>query len=170
MKYFITIGEREVEVVIDGEQVTVDGRASVAHQTRIAGTALYQVSVDGRSMMVDLERKGRGRWDVSTWGERREATILDERARHIQGLVRQAEPASRGSVIKAPMPGLVLRVPVEAGSQVSQGQGVLVLEAMKMENEIKAPAAGVVESIQVTPGQAVEKGEVLLHLGPLPGA
>ena len=168
MKYFVTIGEREVEVIIDGEQVTVDGRTFVAHQTRIPGTALHPLRVDGRSILVDLERKGRGRWDIATWGERREATVMDERARHIQGLVRQAEPASKGSVIKAPMPGLVLRIPVEPGNQVSQGQGVLVLEAMKMENEIKAPAAGIVESIQVTPGQAVEKGEVLIRLGALP--
>lgn len=167
MKYFVTIGEREVEVVIDGEMVTVEGRTFAAHQTRIAGTPLHQVSLDGRSILVELERTGRGRWEVSAWGERHEATVLDERARHIQGLVRQAEPASKGSVIRAPMPGLVLRVPVEPGAQVSPGQGVLVLEAMKMENEIKAPTAGVVESIQVKPGQAVEKGEVLLRLGAL---
>ena len=56
------------------------------------------------------------------------------------------------------------------GDAVSPGQGILVLEAMKMENEIKAVASGVVASIPVQAGQAVEKGQVLLHLGPVGGA
>jgi len=68
------------------------------------------------------------------------------------------------------MPGLVLRVPVAVGEAVAAGQGVLVLEAMKMENEIKAQAPGVVTAIAVQPGQAVEKGQVLLHMGPAAGA
>jgi pyruvate carboxylase subunit B len=68
------------------------------------------------------------------------------------------------------MPGLVLRIPVSVGDAVGPGQGVLVLEAMKMENEIKAPAAGVVAAIAVRVGQAVEKGQVLLQMGPAPGA
>jgi len=68
------------------------------------------------------------------------------------------------------MPGLVLRIPVSVGDAVAAGQGVLVLEAMKMENEIKAAAPGVVVGILVQPGQAVEKGQVLLQMGPVPGA
>ena len=68
--------------------------------------------------------------------------MLDERAKQIEGLVRRAEPANQGGVVKAPMPGLVLRIPVSVGQAVAAGQGVLVLEAMKMENEIKAAGAG----------------------------
>ena len=170
MKYFVTLGEREVEVVIDGERVTVDGRTVVVHQTGLPGTPLHQVMIDGRPLLVPLERLGPGRWSVTAWGERREALVLDERARHIQSLVRQAEPQSHGGVIRAPMPGLVLRIPVSVGDPVALGQGVLVLEAMKMENEIKAAVSGVVLGIPVQPGQAVRKGQVLLHLRPVAGA
>jgi biotin carboxyl carrier protein len=170
MKYFVTLGEREVEVLIDGEQVTVEGRTVVVHRTTIAGTPLHQVMIDGRPLLLPLERLGPGRWSVTAWGERRDATVMDERARQIEGLVRQAEPASQGGVIKAPMPGLVLRIPVAVGDAVAAGQGVLVLEAMKMENEIKAQAPGVVAGIPVREGQAVEKGQVLLQMGPAPGA
>ncbi|HEY0673364.1 MAG TPA: acetyl-CoA carboxylase biotin carboxyl carrier protein subunit, partial [Longimicrobiales bacterium] len=63
----------------------------------------------------------------------------------------------------APMPGLVLRVDVEAGQQVNAGQGVVIIEAMKMENELRADAAGVVARILVQPGTAVEKGTVLVE-------
>lgn len=170
MKYFVTLGDREVEVVIDGERVTVGGRTVVVHRSTIVGTPLHQVTIDGRPLLVPLERVGPGRWSVTAWGEKRDASVLDERAKQIEGLVRRSEPASQGGVVKAPMPGLVLRIPVSLGQAVAAGQGVLVLEAMKMENEIKAPAPGVVASIPVQPGQAVEKGQVLLHMGPVAGA
>ena len=67
---------------------------------------------------------------------------------------------------KAPMPGMVLRVGVEPGATVSAGQGVLVLEAMKMENEIRAGAGGIVTSVLVEAGMAVEKGTPLVAIGP----
>ena len=169
MKYFVTLGEHEIEVEIDGERVTVAGRTVVVHRTSIAGTPLHQVMIDGRPLLLPLERLGPGRWSVTAWGERRDAAVLDERAKQIEGLVRRAEPANQGGVIKAPMPGLVLRIPVAVGQSVAAGQGVLVLEAMKMENEIKAPAPGVVVGIPVQAGQAVEKGQVLLQMGPVAG-
>lgn len=169
MNYYVTLGDREVQVVIDGARVTVDGRDVVVDHTTIPGTPLHQVMINGRPLLLPLERISAGCWSVTTWGERREAAVLDERARHIQGLVRQAEPPSQGGAIRAPMPGLVLRIPLAIGDVVSAGQGVLVLEAMKMENEIKAVLPGVITAIPVQPGQAVEKGQVLLQLGPVPG-
>jgi len=71
-----------------------------------------------------------------------------------------------GHSLKAPMPGLVLRVLVSEGEQVSAGQGLVVLEAMKMENELKAGAAGVVRSVRAVAGATVEKGQLLLEVGP----
>ena len=68
------------------------------------------------------------------------------------------------------MPGLVVKVQVEVGQEVTAGQPVLVLEAMKMENELKAAGPGVVDQILVKPGQAVEKGAVLVTFRPLPTA
>jgi biotin carboxyl carrier protein len=64
--------------------------------------------------------------------------------------------------IKAPMPGLVLRIPINEGDSVSKGEGLLVLEAMKMENIIKSPGDVVVSKILVKPGQAVEKNQLLV--------
>ena len=61
------------------------------------------------------------------------------------------------------MPGLVVRVLAEAGQVVTAGQGMLVLEAMKMENELKASGSATVKAVHVTPGQAVEKGQVLVE-------
>jgi len=68
------------------------------------------------------------------------------------------------SAIKAPMPGLVLQIMVQAGDNIVKGDALLILEAMKMENVLKAPADGVVKAIKVKAGEAVEKNQVLIAL------
>jgi biotin carboxyl carrier protein len=80
---------------------------------------------------------------------------------------RREDEAGGGGVIKALMPGRIVRILVNAGDVVSKGQGVMILEAMKMENEIHAAADGTVDEIFVTAGQTVEAGADLLHVAPL---
>jgi biotin carboxyl carrier protein len=74
------------------------------------------------------------------------------------------EPAVVGGTVVAPMPGTVLQVAVKIGDKVSKGQTLLVLEAMKMENEIMAPAAGVVRELNITQGVSVNAGDILVIL------
>ena len=84
-------------------------------------------------------------------------------------LARQAHGAAAAGAhqVSAYMPGRVVAVLVEEGQAVEAGQGLVVLEAMKMENEIQAEAAGVVTKILVAPGQAVEGGDPLFEIGPV---
>lgn len=67
------------------------------------------------------------------------------------------------SEIKAPMPGLILSLKVEEGQEVEEGQSLLILEAMKMENNFSSPIAGIIKSIAVKEGQAVDKGQILIE-------
>jgi pyruvate carboxylase subunit B len=89
--------------------------------------------------------------------------VLDERTRHIRSLTGEGAKATGASQLRAPMPGLVLRIQVQQGQAVVAGQPIVALEAMKMENELRATAAGVVQTIAVEPGQAVERGAVLVE-------
>lgn len=66
--------------------------------------------------------------------------------------------------VKAPMPGLVLKIPVGAGQEIAKGDILLILEAMKMENAIKSPGAGTIKHIKVGEGDAVDKGQILIEL------
>ncbi len=163
MRYFVTIDGREIAVEVDGDRVTIGGRTVHASLRPRPGTPLRQLTVDERASDVVLQSLGRGRWIASVSGEQVELEVLDERTRHIRSLTAGPERRSGGGVIRAPMPGLVARVLIGAGEQVAAGTGVLVLEAMKMENELRAPAAGVVRAVRVGPGQAVEKGQTLVE-------
>jgi len=115
-----------------------------------------------------VEAQDGGLWRLVDRGAVREVVVEDERARHIRLLAGTGKAAEANLVVKAPMPGLVLRILVAVGDQVGAGMPLLALEAMKMENELKAADPGVVLAILTEPGKAVEKGQPLLQLGPLP--
>jgi biotin carboxyl carrier protein len=169
VKYFVTLEGREFQVDVDGERVTVKPpgpgrvRQYSATLTAIAGTPLRQLVLDGGPSDLVLDPGGPGVWAIAARGERWEVEVVDERTRHIRGLTGGAG-AQRGTPpLKAPMPGLVLRILAEPGQAISAGAGVVVLEAMKMENELRAAAGSVVKTVRVKPGEAVEKGQVLVE-------
>jgi pyruvate carboxylase subunit B len=162
VKYFVTVDGREVVVDVDGDRIRVEGREVTAHLGAVPGTPLRHLLVGDRSVTLAIEG-GKGRWQVAYQGDRREIEILDERTRHIRSLTGQAGQAKGVGALKAPMPGLVVRIPVAEGQRVSAGASLLVLEAMKMENELRAAGEAVVKTIRVRAGQAVEKGEVLIE-------
>jgi biotin carboxyl carrier protein len=166
MKYLVLIDRQRIEVEIDGERVTIDGRSHETSLGSIPGTPLRQLLLDGEPSTLSMTSLGRGRWALTQAGERVELEVLDERAHHIRSLTGGNGPRKVTDVLKAPMPGLVVRVQVQPGDRVTPGAGLVVLEAMKMENELTAQAAGVVKTVSVVAGEAVEKGQVLLEFDP----
>jgi biotin carboxyl carrier protein len=163
MKYFVTINGRELQVTVDGDRVSVNGQELTAHLTAIEGTPLRHLVIGTRSFTLPFQSEGGGRWTMGFQGESWPAEVVDERTRHIRSLTGSGEEKKGGGQLKAPMPGLVIRVDVVAGQAVAAGASVVVLEAMKMQNELRAPiGGGVVAAVRVQPGQAVEKGQILV--------
>jgi biotin carboxyl carrier protein len=163
VRYVVLLDGQAIEVEVDGERVTIAGETHHATLGAIPGTPLRQLLLDGRPSTLSVQPIGRGRWALTPAGERWEVEVLDERTRHIRSLTVGSDQPRSADVLKAPMPGLVVRVQAEPGDKVSAGTGLVVLEAMKMENELKAAAPGVVKAVRVAPGEAVEKGQVLVE-------
>lgn len=170
MKYVVTIAGQQVEVEVVPEGVRVGGTVRRAELRRVPGTPLANLLLDDSSWIVTLSPGKPGEWALQRRGERFEVDVVDERTRHIRSLVGEGKAQGGPAVLKAPMPGLVVRVLVEPGQSVVAGQGLVVLEAMKMENELKAAGPGTVDQILATPGQAVEKGAQLITFAALPPA
>jgi biotin carboxyl carrier protein len=164
MKYHVTVDDRTYEVEVVGATVRVDGHTTEVQLTAVPRTPMRRLVVDGVAHTVAILPEEAG-WEIEHVGTRWMVSVVDERTRQLQELTGDGGASRVGGVIKAPMPGLVLVVEVEEGQHVEEGQGVVVLEAMKMENEIKAVAGGVVTAIHVGPGQPVEKGAPLITIG-----
>jgi len=164
MRYFVTIAGREVEVDLTGATPVVDGTPVEAQLSTLPGTRTRHLLAGGRSYQFAVQAGDRkGRWILATGAERFTADAVDERTRAIREMTGTVDDVADKTIV-APMPGLVLKIEVAVGDAVRAGQGVVVVEAMKMENELKAPADGVVASIAVQPGQTVDKGATLITL------
>ena len=163
MKYIVSIDGREIEVEVDGDQVTVHGSTRTASLRAIPGTPTRQLMMEDQPTALTLRSTGRGQWSFQIGGDRWDVEVVDERTRHIRSLTAGAERRRGPVTLRAPMPGLVVRILVEPGQEVSAGAGLVVLEAMKMENELKAPVAATVAAVRAQPGDAVEKGQVLVE-------
>jgi pyruvate carboxylase subunit B len=165
MKYFVRLNGEEHQVVLDGEGVHVDGEDVAARVDNVEGTPVRMVTI-GEEVHRVVVRPGASRGLYTLWldGHRFDVEALDERARAIRELSGSTAGPSGPAPLKAPMPGLIVRVNVQAGDAVQAGQGLVVMEAMKMENELRATAAGKVKAVVVSPGTAVEKGALLIEL------
>ena len=120
----------------------------------------------GASRAVRGDEPAPGDWVVGLGGRQVRARVSDGRRRRRAA----ASQAGGDHAVAAPMPGRVVRVLVEPGDRVAAGQGLAVVEAMKMENEVVAPAAGVVSDVRAAPGDSIEAGGVLVTLTAEEGA
>jgi len=159
-------------------EAEIDGRTAVIEVTGDGGH--YHVAIDGEVTAVDARQAGEGIWSLLIAGASFVADVgesdgvstvevdgesyrirVEEESRYIIR-TRGGKAGAGGQVLKAPMPGKVVVVEVEVGQVVAPGDGLVVLEAMKMENEFRATVAGTVKEIRVEPGQAVNPGDTLL--------
>ncbi len=165
MKYIVELAGTRHEVDLTDGIATLDGASSSAQLREVQGSPVSIVAVDGVQHQLVARREGpKGHYVLWIDGWRFEVDALNERAQAIRDLSAAAAGASGPAPVVAPMPGLIVRLHVQVGDTVTAGQPMVVMEAMKMENELRAPAAGVVKAVLAQPGKAVEKGTVLVEL------
>ena len=150
------LGENTYEVTIDGQTVHVDAARS--------GNTIYSIIEDGKQFEVVIDESGAHGFDVLVGGQLLHLQAFDERSRLLASSAKAA--VSGPQRVEAEMPGKVVKISAPVGTTVQEGQGVVILEAMKMENEIKSPIDGVVSEIGVAEGQTVESGALLFVVQP----
>lgn len=167
MRYYVEIDGRTVEVVLGPDGVQVDGRRVEVDLRPNAQSHIWHLLLDGKSHTLSARRREeRGGWQIEMDGRRHDVLALDERRRAIRSLAGSALSSHGPVEVKAPMPGLVITVEVDRDARVERGQGLVVIEAMKMENEVKASVDGRVTDVRIAAGQAVDKGQTLLVIDP----
>jgi pyruvate carboxylase subunit B len=162
IKYTVQVGDRVYEVRPGASHtVEINGESHQVDFQSIDGSSLYSLLLDNRSWELLVDRDG-DEYRISIAGELYVVKVQDERTRKIESALRKTAAPSGEYTLKAPMPGLVRHIPVELGEEVQAGQGLVILEAMKMENELRAPQAGTIKQVHVKPGDAVDQGQPLV--------
>jgi pyruvate carboxylase subunit B len=168
--YVVEVEGRRFEVDVDAGGVRVDGRA-----VRVEGLDGDRVGrgslvVDGRPLPFRAERGTEpGAWEIEIGGRTWSVSALTRGRRTLRDRARAvAGPAAATFRLTAPMPGLIVAIEVEPGTPVQKGQGLVIMEAMKMENELRSEVDGVVEAVHVRPRQIVERGAPLVVVAPAP--
>ncbi len=163
MKYITTISGKEFAIeVIDESHIYINGKILEVDFESVNGQPVYSLIIDGKShegyVYPDEES-----WQVLLKGRLYQAAVEDEREKRLR--------TAGGSVsesgefhLKAPMPGMVVSIPVAEGDVVKKGQVLLVLESMKMQNELKSPQDGTIHRLRVKPGDKVEQKQPLLSV------
>ena len=170
--YTIDTGENSPhrEIRIDEKRFDIDWRqiAALAAGPQISSDigGRYSLLVAGKSYEVLAHRINKPdvtgyRYEVLVAGQRFEIAVEDEREKALSGSIHSVHE-SREAMVRAPMPGLVLGLPMDPGANVERGQTVVILEAMKMENDLASPITGKVKEIRVSKGQTVNQGDVLV--------
>ena len=161
----VRVGLRELEegiyeVTLGDDVIHVDAARS--------SRTVYSIIEDGKQFEAMVDEKGSHGFDVTVAGRLFHLEALDERTKLLSGAA--AAVATGPQNVEAEMPGKVVGVSCAVGAEVAAGDGVLIIEAMKMENEIKSPIDGVVTEIAVAEGDTVEAGTPLFTVEPPPKA
>ena len=184
MRYIATIGDQQHSVVLQenghSEDITLDERELTLDWRLIGqpysssggGSAHFSLLINGRSYeawgrILDPHEAGFENGmavEVVVRGQTWIVHVRDERSQALASIAGGAHAAG-DAVIRAPMPGMVSNILVQEGDEVSRGQTIVVLEAMKMENDLTTPRAGIVKTIRTAKGQTVNQGETLAVIG-----
>jgi len=164
MKYITTVGEKEYEIEILGDgRVRVDGVEYTVDFEPVSGQPVFTMLVDGKSYEATIHPEDND-WIVLLHGQRYSAQVEDEREKRLKAAAGAGEGGSGKYILRAPMPGLVVKVPVREGDEIQQDDVLVILESMKMQNELKAPRDGIVERVLVNEGDSIEQKTELIHV------
>ena len=149
----------KLHIEIDGKAYAIDEEARDSASAEEVMPGVFSILLGTRSFTVNVAAKGEGFEVVGKDGRPHTVAVMDARDRRAQN---DSGSAKGPAVIRAQMPGKIVKVLVAVNAQVETGQGLLVVEAMKMQNEVKAPKSGVVMRIHALEGATVTAGEILI--------
>ena len=164
MKYVSSVNGIEYLIeIIDERHITVNGKKLAVDFNSVSGQPVYSLIVDGKSF-EGFVYPGEIEWEVLLMGRQFPIKVEDEREKRLRAAAGGSVSETGEFHLKAPMPGMVVSIPVDEGQEIKKGQVLLILESMKMQNELKAPRDGTVGRVRVKPGESVEQRQTLLSI------
>ncbi len=163
MKYVTSIENQEFNIeIIDEKHIRLNDSVLEVDFMTVNGQPVFSLIIGGKSYEAYVYPEERD-WQVLLRGRLYQAIVEDEREKRLK-TAGEVRSESGEFHLKAPMPGLVVSVPVNEGQEVEKGQVLVILESMKMQNELKSPRSGTVHRVRIKPGESVEQRQTLLSV------
>jgi len=164
MNYKATINDRHFDItLLDNKTISVNGKEHHIDFAKVQA-GVFSLLLDNQSYQLEIQKNNNG-YVVRIAGIEYVVELEDEKAQLLKKLIQLPTIVDGHIEVKAPMPGLVVKVEVAPGDEIKVGSGLVILEAMKMENEIRSTVKGKVISVLVKEGEAVEKNAILIRIG-----
>lgn len=164
MKYIAQVDGLEFPIeILDEHHICFGGEIIDVDLAAVSGQPLYSLIVNGESYEGYVYADEQS-WQVLLLGRSYSVSIEDEREKRLRTTLTGTVSPGREYVLKAPMPGLAIAVPIDEGQKVEKGQILVILESMKMQNELRAPIAGKVARLKIKPGESVQQKQILLNI------
>lgn len=162
--YVVTLNDKKKIISYSGNsKVLMEGKEFNCELLHLNGQT-YLLRINDRFYEISSDKSDNGNFSLLIEGNRFETTIRTALQEKANSLLQQKAALHKKKEVKAPMPGMVLKVNKKAGDNIKQGETVLILEAMKMENDLRAPISGKLNEIFIEEGTAVDKGAVLFTI------
>lgn len=166
-KYFVKVDGKEFNGTIGNNfnEIYIDGELFKVEKIKELAPGVYTFKVNDKIYTIELRVNENGSRQIIMDGLTFDTDVLDEKLLLLRSFEEAEDTEHKGSVkIKAPMPGLIVKVLATEGANVSKGEKVVIIEAMKMENALASPISGIIHKVYVQEGQTVEKDAVLVEI------
>lgn len=161
-EFVVTINNKKVTVNLPNEnKALVNGKDYNYHIEKL-NNYTYKLLIENKPIIITVVQKNNSELIITLNGKVIETKVLSSLQEKAARLIETAAPKHSTTIIKSPMPGMILKIKKTIGDDVTQGDSLLILEAMKMENDIRSPVSGKIKEIVIKEGHAVEKGATLL--------
>ncbi|MGD8779280.1 MAG: hypothetical protein PVH88_10015 [Ignavibacteria bacterium] len=162
--YIVTINDSKKEVkVLDQNRIIFDGNELKVSVSKVS-KHLYLIKIGNKAFELTTNKLSNETYSFLIDGNYYEASVRTTLREKAYEYLKNKERLTHSDEIKAPMPGLVLKIKKHVGDEVKIGESLVTLEAMKMENDLRSPASGIITEIKAEEGQSVEKGEIILKI------
>ncbi len=164
-EFIVTLnGKKKKIVMLDENRISIDDKI-VEYKLTSLNSHTFLLKIENTIINLSAKKLDGNSFSIYTNGRNIETIVrsaLQEKA--IRILEQSSKAASHKTEVKAPMPGMILKIKKNVGDNVVQGDSIIILEAMKMENDLRAPATGIIKNVMVKEGSPVEKGTVLFSI------
>ncbi len=163
-EYIVTVGEGKNDINLSkNSSLSLNGK-DYHYELSLLSCNTYLLKIENKLYKVSAKRINTEKYIISLDGKQFETIIRTALQEKASSLIEKSSASKHKLDVKAPMPGMILKIKKGKGEQISRGDSIIILEAMKMENDLRAPVSGTITNLNVKEGTAVEKGVVLFTI------